>query len=212
MYLYKHRGLPCSIYVSNLVDIHFFWMMTMPSKSRLHQQSKNIFIKVSTVSKVYPVVSFLWHGWGVLYTKCLLKYESTLWSCIRWKQNVNTNQRGENKWGWRKRLAVWWSSEDQDRKREWFSGSWRLSLSPSLGTDVFLRLIFPLRVYSSVLSPPSPGDFMPPEQPERPFFLQPWCPTGPRFKKMILMNLAYGTECKAGPNLGWLFMHAPHHS
>ena len=39
--------------------------------------------------------------------------------------------------------------------------------APSLWTDVSLRLIFPLRVYPSALFPCSPGDFMPPEQPEK---------------------------------------------
>lgn len=45
-------------------------------------------------------------------------------------------------------------------------------LSPSPRTDVFLRLIFLLRVYSTVSPPPSPGDFTPPEQPEKILFLQ----------------------------------------
>lgn len=46
-------------------------------------------------------------------------------------------------------------------------GSCTSRLPASRRTDVSLRLKFPLRVYSSVNSPPSPGDFMPPEQPKR---------------------------------------------
>lgn len=98
----------------------------------------------------------------MLYSKWLVKHGHKL-LCGEWWTN---NQRGENKWSWLKRLAGWWSCEDQDREKE----SAAAGSSLLLKTDVSLRLIFPLRAYSSVLSPPSAGDFMPSEQLKGLFF------------------------------------------
>lgn len=96
------------------------------------------------------------------------------------KQKKKQKQNGQKQMELRKEGGCLMKQRGGGQKEGMSQQRW-LSLSPSLRTDVCLRLIFPLRVYSSALSPPSPGDFMRPEQPERPFVLRLRCSACPTF-------------------------------
>lgn len=95
------------------------------------------------------------------YSKWLVKHRHKLLCVECW----NNNQRGENKWSGLKLFDEAVRMKTERKKESAAAGS-----SLLLKTDVSLRLIFPLRVYSSVLSPPSAGDFMPSEQLKGLFF------------------------------------------
>lgn len=124
---------------------------------QMHHNNKHFF------SSSLPL---LWRRWRILYSQ----WEFTkTWKHISRPYRLGTTRegkkqlKGKNKWSWGKKRG-WKCCEALRGGTGWENES---AAASCLRTDVSIRLISLLSDYSSALYLPSPGDFMPPEQPEK---------------------------------------------